>query len=373
MKIREIFSTFVLFVLLAGIYSVDFEVVVTDDLGTLLVDFTTVDIMEGKTVLYSKNTDHENASVKFDLAAGDYFVRLKRPGYPDHIYLKQIYEDERFEAKMLRNSVKSTYTIFGKVISDEEDRYTGKKIFILKKGAKWREYTIKSRGQYIFDVLLPEERYSIKVGSGDEEVVSAPFTYSTNGAFYIELDTTSKEFVSTKPVLSAPTSMDVKKTIVVSIRAGESVVKNAQILATTPDGEIDIYTDGQGNARVFAPKAGIYEFRYEDQIAKTSVISDKPDVDEDEKEIVETVVDVEDDVTKIEVSTDGQAEQRTDAGILLFSAGAAGFLMIGFLLFCLFVMGLAIYKLVIEKDDSSETEKKHAKRHHHKSKKKKKR
>jgi hypothetical protein len=357
MKIKGITVVFALFLFLATVHSINFQVVVTDDIGTLLVDFTTVEIMDGETVLFSKVTDHDNAKVSFDLAEGDYFLRLKRPGYPDHVYLKKIDRDEVFEAKMLRNSIKSTYTIFGKVISDDEEIYEGEKIIILREGAKWREYTLKSNGQYIFDTLLPQESYSIRIGSGDDAVVSAPFTYNSNGAFYIELDTKSREFTKTKDVLSGPQKINVREEIIVNIRAGEKFVADAQILVSTPDGEVVIYTDDKGIARLFAPRTGKYEFRYDDQLIEIDVVGNiEMGLDSEDLQDVQKEQNDFERLEKIELEDKSvEPSEEADVGFVLFGAGAAKLLMIGFLLFCLIVMVFAIYKLFLEKDEDKKT------------------
>jgi hypothetical protein len=266
-------------------YALELNVTLTNEVGTRLPG-SAVDILVGNTVLYTKNTSiiDDRAVAQFTIAPGTYFIRLRRGGYPDHIYLQTLENDTEMKFIMLMR--RSTYTIYGQV--EGETSLAGRSIKLIDEtGAVAKSSTIKGSGYYLIDSLWPTKKYYLWVDGPIQPIFSENFSYDAPGAYYIPIKSKPIEKeIEEFPQLAAPASAKIGERIAVSLMVGSRPMAGQEIKVITPDGEFSITTDSQGLAYIQAAESGDYVFEWGGLKQKVNVPSQEqaPKIEETKKE-----------------------------------------------------------------------------------------
>jgi len=275
--LRLVCALVMLAVLLAPLAALQFNVTVTNEIGTRLPG-TKVQILVANTTLYEQTTIwcpkidaekgcpliNDKAMVNFELSPETYFLRLQRSGYPDHVYLQTISENTNIE--MIMFIKKSTYTIFGRVPSDIAD-YEGETIKLVDdaSGAIIRSSAIKDNNYFILESLWPDKVYHLRIDRGTERLLSNPFSHAEVGAYYVEINSASEPLrnITILPSLNGPIQADLHSKISPRLMAGERPMAGQVILVTTPTGSLNLTTDSNGYVSIWAAEGGDYVFNWQ--------------------------------------------------------------------------------------------------------------
>ena len=258
-----------------SLLALEFNVSVTNNARTRMPG-TRVEVLVGSTVLYNQTTKwcpkvdiaagcpeiQDRAMAQFNLAPGTYFLRVRRSSYPDQVYLKTLDEDTGFMATIIQH--KSTYLVYGQVGSGSGD-WSGQTIKLMDENdAVVRSVGIKGSGYYIIDSLWPGKRYYLRIDRGAERLLSAPFSYQEVGAYYVSPGTAQQPLsnATTTPQLAAPAQAQRGERIAISLMMGIRPMAGQSILASTPDGLLNISTDENGLAYLQAAEWGAYRFEW---------------------------------------------------------------------------------------------------------------
>ncbi|VVB56783.1 Carboxypeptidase regulatory-like domain protein [uncultured archaeon] len=271
------FALLALLLLAAPLLALQFNVTVTNEIGTRLPG-TKVQILTGDTVLYENSTIwcpkadvdkgcpvriSDRAQAGFELAPDTYFLRLQRSGYPDHVYLQTLDQDTALTVIMFIR--KSTYTMYGRV-SNASHQLDGMQIKLMDADTDTvvRTSAIKANGDYLIDSLWPGRKYYLRVDDGEQRLLSEPFSYNDVGAYYLELAGAQAPLrnVSLQPLLSGPDRADLHSRISVTLMSGERPMEGQTVTVRTPNGELNLTTDADGIARVQAAEGGQYTFKW---------------------------------------------------------------------------------------------------------------
>lgn len=232
---------------------------------------TKVQVLSGNTVVYEKTTD-KYGNALFNLSAGTYFVRLNRSFYPEQIIMYTVHVNETLNVKM--NIKQTTYTLYGQVVDNPSSKWEGKLITVMDAQGQvfGGQNRIAQDGYYLIPYLYPGQTFQMKLEMADgQKFISAPFSFSSAGAYWLPLDLSRQTLANATPALSAPARSQLYAPIVAFVRAGDKPLANESVSVGTPDGALTVLTDANGAAPVYAASPGTYEFAWNGQSAKTVV------------------------------------------------------------------------------------------------------
>lgn len=345
-----------LFAVLAGFaFSLQLNVSVTDKDQTKLYG-TLVEILKGDEVIASKTAERvqtmrtlEHAMAQFELEPGMYFIRLSRASYPGEVAPVVITTSIQKNLVMLLN--KPTYTIYGQIIDEPEGRWANSKLIVIdEKSANVSQSSVYEKGYFAVERLDPAKTYRLRLGDGENRKISAPFRYSVEGIYYLEIDLrTSDVLVDASAKMTVSPYASKGQVISVYLRAGEKELAGEIVDVQTPKGKIEAISNENGVAQVGAGDYGEYVFEWRGQ--RAVVLVEAPQVEEEEEyEPVQEETEIQE-----------PNSQNGSGDALIFGMGIAGIFIIAVVIAGLLVVGAIAYYLQSSKKEESKFETKHKK------------
>lgn len=325
------------------VFSLQLNVSIEDKDGTKLYG-TTVDILRGNEVVASKpankvetKREGEFAMAQFELEPNMYFIRLKRGSYPDEVVPVVLEQSVQKKLVMLLN--KPTYTLYGQIIDEPVDKWNAQKLYVIdSKDAMAAQSSVYLGGYYAVERLDPAKTYRLRLGEGEDRKVSAPFQYTVEGIYYLQIDLRDTTvLIDANPKMTGVGSAQLGSVINVYLRAGEKELSGEQVNVNTPKGEYVAISDANGVVSVGAADYGKYVFEWKGQ--RLEALVQNPNGEED-LDIVDAELTEPSDIIDVPV-----VEQKPVSNEIMFvGAGFAGMMIIAAIVLGVVVVGaIAFY------------------------------
>jgi hypothetical protein len=238
-----------------------------------------VSLISGGVALFTQKTD-QNGIASFNVTDGSYFISINRSSiYPENVVLKEVSGNTNIT--VVRRRAISYANAYGQIYGSSSFENASVSAY---QGGRLAKRTSANKDGFFILQFLNEGEYMLLFeapGFKEKEVkvflpVSefVPVYQTLEPASPAPSQETSQE--ESQAILSSPSQVPQFSLIEVVLQKGGMPIEGAEILVSTPSGQMSAKTNSKGIALVNAAEGGNYTFSYGNQTAITFVVQETP-------------------------------------------------------------------------------------------------